>query len=140
MKKEMPWFKFKVAEWLTGDIVFEPFNVQGLFINLCALYWQKKGKLTVDDVNNRYKNPPELQVLTDRFISVSGGLIGIKFLEEQSEEQKSTSVQNSENGKKGGRPKGSKTMRKKATAFSLKATKSEQKPIREDKIREDKRR
>lgn len=40
MAKDLPYFKFIVNEWITGDITLEDLNVQGLFINLCAWYWQ----------------------------------------------------------------------------------------------------
>lgn len=115
MAKELPYFKFTVAEWLTGDIVFEKFNVQGLFINICAIYWQRSGILSIEDINKRFKNPPELTELTDRFISVIDGFISIKFLNEQFDDRKHLSFQNSQNGSLGGRPKGSKTLNKKAT-------------------------
>ena len=41
MAKNFPYFKFIASEWMTGDIVFESLSVQGLFINICALYWQR---------------------------------------------------------------------------------------------------
>lgn len=116
MERELPYFKFTVAKWLTGGIVFEPLNIQGLFINICALYWQKKGKLALEDINRRYKNPPELQQLTDRFISVNDGFISISFLDDQFEDRKQLSTTNSKNGKKGGRPKAPSIVENKPTA------------------------
>lgn len=116
MAKDLPYFKFKVASWLTGDIVFESLSVQGLFANICALYWQRNRKLSINDINKRYKNPSELAELTDRFISVKDGFISISFLDEQFEEMKKLSGTNSQNGKKGGRPKGSKIKVEKPTA------------------------
>jgi len=105
MAKGLPYFKFTPTEWLTGDICFEDFEVQGLFINICALYWQRDGKLSVDDINKRYKKPTAFDSLIDRFISVKDGLITIDFLEEQLHERGHISVVNSANGKLGGRPK-----------------------------------
>jgi len=105
MAKGFPYFKFVVTEWLTGDIVFEDFAVQGLFINICAIYWQRGGKLTVDDVNRRYKTPKELPELIDRFLTVTDGFISIKFLDEQMDDASYISSVNTENGQKGGRPK-----------------------------------
>lgn len=101
MAKELPYFKFTVAEWLTGDIVYENFSVQGLFINICAIYWQREGELSIDDINKRFKNPPELKELSGRFFSLDGGLISIAFLDEQFQERKRLSSSNSANGKKG---------------------------------------
>ena len=105
MAKNFPYFKFIATEWMTGDIVYESFAVQGLFINICALYWQRNGELSLEDINRRFKNPPELSEITHRFISVIDGLISVKFLDEQLIEAKHISKTNTENGKLGGRPK-----------------------------------
>ena len=67
MAKNFPYFKFIATEWLTGDIVYEDFECQGLFINICALYWQRDGKLSIDDINRRYKNESIIQSLSGRF-------------------------------------------------------------------------
>lgn len=104
MAKNFPYFKFVATEWMTGDIAFEELDLQGLFINICALYWQRDGKLSIDDINKRLKKPELLNQLADRFISVSDGFISIKFLDEQLQEANHISKVNSENGKKGGRP------------------------------------
>ncbi len=105
MAKNFPYFKFTVSEWMTGDIVFEDFSTQGLFINICALYWQRDGNLSIEDINKRYKNPIDLPKLTGRFIEVNNGLILIKFLDEQLIDAGHISKVNSENGKLGGRPR-----------------------------------
>lgn len=105
MAKNLPYFKFITSDWLTGDITFEDLCTQGLFINICALYWQRDGRLTVEEINHRYKNPDLLKTLIGRYIKVKTGNISIKFLDEQFEETEYISKRNSENGKKGGRPK-----------------------------------
>ncbi len=144
MSKELPYFKFNVAEWLTGDIVYEEFELQGLFINICALYWQRSGNLSIDDINRRYKKPTALLSLTDRFISVNDGLISIDFLDEQFDDQIKRNKTNTINGKKGGRPKATPAEEKKPTALlSVSETKAnesnkEKKREEEEKKREDK--
>lgn len=105
MAKGLPYFKFFPSEWMVGDIVYESFEVQGLFINICALYWQRDGVLTIDEVQKRYKMPVALPSLTDRFIFVKDGNISIKFLDEQLVERGHISTVNSANGKKGGEAK-----------------------------------
>lgn len=105
MAKNFPYFKFIATEWMTGDIVFEELSTQGLFINICALYWQRNGSLCIDDINKRFKNPIELANLTDRFFSVNDSFISIKFLDEQLIEANHISKVNSLNGALGGRPK-----------------------------------
>ena len=101
MAKNFPYFKFIATEWLTGDIVYEDFESQGLFINICALYWQRDGKLSIEDITRRYKNESIIQSLSGRFFSVNDGLISINFLDEQLEDANHISKVNSENGKKG---------------------------------------
>lgn len=127
MAKNFPYFKFISTEWMTGDIVYESLACQGLFINICALYWQRNGELSLEDINKRYKAPEELKELTDRFFSVNNGFISVKFLDEQLEEANHISKTNSDNGKKGGRPKASPPEEKKPTALP---TESELKQIR----------
>jgi hypothetical protein len=104
MAKDLPYFKFIATEWLTGNIVYEPFDVQGLFINICALYWQREGFLTLSEVEHRYKRKIQIAKLTERFISVNDGFIKIGFLDEQLIERQYVSNKNSVNGKLGGRP------------------------------------
>ena len=101
MAKNFPYFKFIATEWLTGDIVYEDFDTQGLFINICALYWQRDGKLSIEDINRRYKNEKVIQILSGRFFSVNDGFISISFLDEQLVDANHISKVNSENGKKG---------------------------------------
>ncbi len=38
MAKELPYFKFITSEWLDGEYTLPDLEVQGLFINICALY------------------------------------------------------------------------------------------------------
>jgi len=110
MAKNFPYFKFLATDWLTGDIVYEDFSTQGLFINICALYWQRDGKLSIEDINKRYKTEI-INNLTDRFFTINNGFISIKFLDEQLIDAGHVSKINSENGKKGAIAK-----RNKATA------------------------
>lgn len=136
MAKNFPYFKFFPTEWMTGDIVFEDFETQGLFINICALYWQRNADLTIEDINKRFKYPTKLANLTDRFFSLSEDKILIKFLDEQLVDAGHISKTNSENGSKGGRPKGAKTLGKKPTAnrpqSETKAKKSKEEKEKEE--------
>jgi len=111
MAKNFPYFKFTATEWLTGDIVFESLELQGLFINVCAVYWQRDGKLSIEDLIKRYKNESLINQLIDKYVWSYNGTILIKFLDEQLVEANHISKINSENGKKGAEAK-----RNKATA------------------------
>lgn len=104
MAKGFPYFKFVATEWLTGDIVFEDYELQGIFINVCAIYWHRNGDLTMDELQKRLKTD-RLNSLCPRFFSVIDNKIIISFLDEQLLTTKHISKVNSENGKLGGRPK-----------------------------------
>jgi hypothetical protein len=111
MAKNFPYFKFTATEWLTGDIIFEDYELQGIFINLCALYWHRDGNITIQEIQKRLKTERILE-LKDRFISIDENEnISIKFLDEQLFDAKHISKINSDNGKKGAEAK-----RNKATA------------------------
>ena len=106
MAKNFPYFKFVATEWLTGDIVYEDFKLQGLFINICALYWQRDGILSIEDLKKRYKHIDLIDELNNRFFTITdSGFISIKFLDEQLIDANHTSKANSENGKKGAEAK-----------------------------------
>lgn len=104
MAKELPYFKFNSTEWMTGEIVYEPLEVQGLFINICALYWKNLGVLEISQIEQRYKKKKIIDKLSGRFFSVSSGFISIAFLDEQLHERDALREKNKINGSLGGRP------------------------------------
>jgi len=131
MAKGLPYFKFFPTEWITGNIFYETLEVQGLFINICAIYWQRDGKLTIDDINLRFNKPTALISLTDRYFSLLDGFIIINFLNEQLHERSHLSMVNSNNGSKGGRPKAVDSIEEKTDRLTTaKRNESEIKPIR----------
>jgi hypothetical protein len=134
MAKGLPYFKFTPSEWLTGEICFEDLETQGLFINICAWYWQRDGNLTVQDITKRYNKPTAFNSLSIRFLNIENEHIKIAFLDEQLMERNHVSKVNSKNGSKGGRPK---TKEEKPTAFnSLSETKANENPIRKEEEKE----
>lgn len=87
MAKDLPYFKFKVNDWLTGDITACSLEAQGLFTNMCAMYWSRGGKLESQIFMKRYtySNLSELmdELVGMNIISLKNGLISISFLNEQ---------------------------------------------------------
>lgn len=141
MAKELPYFKFEPAEYLTKDISFCSLSAQGLFINICSYYWQRDCKLTKDQLLRRLNYESELnELIEEGVVDLHENNIFIKFLDKQLTEVELKSKINSFNGGKGGRPK------KNPIESETKAnqnpnetqTISETKGIREDKIRLDK--
>ena len=137
MAKNFPYFKFIATEWLTGDIVFESFDTQGLFINICALYWQRDGKLSLDDINKRYKTDL-INNLIDRFLIVKDGLISINFLDEQLIHAGHISKTNSESGKKGAEAKRNKANAKRTLSERSSNLSKEEKEEEQEKEVKDK--
>lgn len=109
MAKELPYFKFYVSEWNDGDITLEDLETQGLFINICSVYWSKKGQITLTKLKRRFSQvkPTAFDSLINEGIIkiIDNDLISISFLNEQIEESNKRSIQNAKNGAKGGRPK-----------------------------------
>ena len=138
MAKELPYFQFEPAEYLTGDISFCSLATQGLFTNLCSYYWQRSCKLTQEQFLRRINAPNEFQELVDEnVIQLNENGIIIKFLDIQLENATKQSKTNSINGSKGGRPRKEKQIKTEIKP-KLNPTESETKGIREDKIKIDK--
>lgn len=140
MAKELPYFQFEPAEYLTRDVSFCTLSAQGLFINICAYYWQRECSLTKGQLLRRFNNEDELsELIKEGVIDLcdDGDNIIVKFLDEQFEKATKLSKVNSANGSKGGRPKKINPIESE-TKPKLNPIESESKGIREDKIREDK--
>ena len=138
MAKELPYFKFEPAEYLTKNISFCSLSAQGLFVNICSYYWQRNCKLTTEQVLKRLNYKTELdELISEGIIDLQDDFIVIKFLDNQLVEVEKTSKQNALNGAKGGRPKKPTESENKPTAL---IPLSETKGIREDKIIEEKKR
>lgn len=95
MAKELPYFQFEPAEYLTKDISFCSLSAQGLFINLCAYYWQRGCKITKTQFLKRLNNEKEFTELLEEGIfdidndgNISVGFLDIQFtsIEEQQKE------------------------------------------------------
>lgn len=137
MAANFPYFKFVATEWLTGNIIYEDYELQGIFINVCAIYWHRDGNVSFDELTKRIKSE-KLAELSPRFFSVSDGLISIAFLDEQLVTAKHISKTNSKNGKKGGRPKASLPLEEKPNALnSLNETKAK-KSNKEEEVNKNK--
>lgn len=105
MAKELPFYKFTATEWLTGDISFEDFDVQGLFISVCATYWAQDCQITLARLKQRLRNASSEQwqrLIDGNYIKVKGDNVSIKFLDEQIEELSGQHKKKVEAGRKGG--------------------------------------
>lgn len=96
-----PWFKFNPDEWRFGSITSTDMCTQGLFINICAYYWKKEGIVTSEDLRKKYGKFDGFSNLIDMCIYESDGMVVIKFLDEQINENNAKAMANSKNGTKG---------------------------------------
>lgn len=100
MAKDLPYFKFIISEWNDGDITLCSMEAQGLFINLCSLYWSLEGNLSITKAKRRYNGCNTTvwsELINEQIIKIDGDNIVINFLDEQFQERKKLSKTNSKN-------------------------------------------
>lgn len=84
MAKELPYFQFEPAEYLTKDISFCSLAAQGLFINICSYYWQRECLLTKVQILRRFNHPDLLnELIIEKVLTLNGEDVKINFLYEQ---------------------------------------------------------
>jgi hypothetical protein len=100
MSKELPYFKFFPNEWLSGDVTLEQMELQGVFINVCAIYWSKECRVAMARLSQRY-GEAIARLLENGLLKEKEGFAVINFLDEQWVELSQYHQINSNNGKKG---------------------------------------
>lgn len=106
MAKELPYFQFEPAEYLTKDISFCSLSAQGLFINICSYYWQRQCDLSKEQFLRRFNYLNEFEeLLKEGIIDIENEKIKIKFLDNQYLKATEFSKEQSRKGSLGGRPK-----------------------------------
>jgi hypothetical protein len=111
MSKELPYFRFHVAEWLNDDISFQSYEVKGVFIDVCAFYWFRDCDVNKELLSKRFSTVTTVlnTLFKDRLIKIeANGQITIKFLDEQYETLSKLRSDRQKAGKKGGKRKASK--------------------------------
>jgi len=101
--KELPWFKFYPAGWANGKITLCSYEAQGLFANLCSLYWSQSGNIRLADAKDRHSKCSASvwkELISRGVLKVSNDKIIIDFLDEQFEERKTLSQIKRENALK----------------------------------------
>lgn len=106
MASELPYFKFEVLSYLTGDICLERWELQGIFNNVCAFYWSKNCDLSLTTLYKKYRGSEELinELIELDVFKTEGDYLSINFLNEQWSSKEVQKQINLINGKKGGRP------------------------------------
>ena len=85
--KELPYFKYFPDEWINGDVTLLPFDLQGIFINVCGYYWKRNCSIAITKLKLRYSTVIEKQwqTLIDSGVMKidSKNNVIIAFLDEQ---------------------------------------------------------
>jgi hypothetical protein len=103
MAKELPYFKFYINDWLTGNVTLLDMETQGVFINVCVLFWSRDCDLKIDDLFERFKKKDRKyleKLIEKKIICVENKNISIKFLEKQQENFKKLTETNKKNVEK----------------------------------------
>lgn len=109
MSIKLPYFKFFSGEWLNGDITLEDYELQGLFISVCAYYWHRDCEVTYEQLAKKFRTN-QLADLVPEFIQVDDNeeFVSIEFLDEQFSEFSTRKKKLSEAGRKGAKRKAEK--------------------------------
>lgn len=94
MAKELPYFKFEPSEYIAGNIQDCSFEAQGVFINICSLYWIRLGDMNYASALQRICKgiPKALEELCEAgILKVEDDKIIISFLDIQLNEFQDTS-------------------------------------------------
>lgn len=99
----LPYFKFVISKWTTGNIQQCSLSAQGLFMNLCVLYWGQRGDMLLSKMHKRFprKQKQFYELVSESVIKLIGDEIEISFLDDQLEELGFVSQQNRKNAIKG---------------------------------------
>lgn len=97
MAKDLPYFKFFCSEWSDGDITLEDYEIQGVFINVCAYYWSNECSVSKEKLLKKFKSVSEqINILfASKIIKENSNEVVISFLNEQWFERSRVSEQNS---------------------------------------------
>ena len=102
MPKELPYFQFEPGQYLTGSIQFCSLASQGLYNNICCIYWERRCDLSLEQLNKKFNEPDLIkELLNEGILKEEEGSIIIDFLDEQYSQRTGKHIVNSNNGKKG---------------------------------------
>ena len=102
MAREIPYFQFEPAQYLTGNIQFCSLEEQGAFINICSIYWQRSCKLSKEQIIRKYDSNIIHRLISEDVLKCGDNdEIVIEFLDEQWETITNSKIRLSEAGRKG---------------------------------------
>ena len=107
----LPYFQFKPADWISGNIQFCSLEAKGLFSDICAFYWVRKCDMTNGELYRKYKEHNLLaELIKEEVIKIEDDQVVIEFLIDQYEVFFKLHKINVKNGQKGAEAKKQKRM------------------------------
>jgi hypothetical protein len=100
MAKELPYFKFFPEQWLGKKITLESYETQGIFINVCSIYWANECSIKIATLQKRYGDAINY-LIAENFIKDKNGYAKISFLDSQWQERYKKHKELSNSGKIG---------------------------------------
>lgn len=79
----LPYFKFRVSNWLLGRIADQTDAIQGAFIMACCHFWMKKCDYTAKDFEKKIGKKRYAQLVLLEFILIEENKVVIPFLQEE---------------------------------------------------------
>ncbi len=135
MSQELPYFKFFCDQWLSKKITLQSLELQGAFINVCAIYWANDCDIEIATLSNRYGEA--INILVEKgFIKDKNGIAKISFLDSQWHDRYKNHKDNVKNGKAGALKRWDK--HRQANSHPNSHPNSESIALREDKKRKEK--
>lgn len=137
---QLQWFKFSPANWAMGRISKMPTSVQGSYIRLCCVYWNKGCILSIDDAQLELLDEPEAYDTLLKYgiikLDPENKWLCIEFLNEQYQSIMHRKQILSDSGKKGAQVKANKRVIKAKAKGRLKGNKADKIRIDKDKSRD----
>lgn len=101
MAKDLPYYKFNVAEFLLGRISGEKDSIIGSFVLAGAHYWHKECNITRQEIEKKLSKSRIKKLISLNYLIEKGENIIIPFLDEQRLELSESINKKSLDGKKG---------------------------------------
>lgn len=131
MSKELPFFKFNATEWITGNISYESFEMQGAFISVCAEYWNRNNCLTIEEAKLRLRNSELVEkLIAKNYLKTKKNNLVISFLDTERKEITAKRLKLSESGRKGGLSKAKASLKQGSSIKEIDKDKEKDKNIR----------
>lgn len=105
MSKDLPFFKFFIADWMLGRIQRLDLKTKGGFTDLICMYWHNGCQYLIEDAKTDIGADVVKILINAKIIKKNGEYLVIDFLDLQLAECEEISVKRSKAGSKGGKAK-----------------------------------